>query len=172
MPHEVNTSLALGRFRLRPVTTADNDALASVLRQVMEEFSAAGAGSSLHDPEIRDMAAAYSAPGSAYLVVDDGTTVVGGGGFGALAGGDPQVCELRKMYLRPSARGHGLGRALLTRCLEGAATMGYQRMYLETLQTMTDARRLYERHGFTRVARPLGHTGHFGCDAWYVRDLR
>ena len=166
-----NTTRPAEEFCVRAVDGADNSALAGLLREVMEEFGAAGAGSSIHDPELQDMASAYAAAGSAYFVVEHDRRLVGGGGFGPLAGGAPEVCELRKMYLRPEARGHGLGRAMLARCLEMARQIGYQRMYLETRQNMSDARRLYERSGFAPVSKPLGHTGHFGCDAWYVRDL-
>jgi putative acetyltransferase len=166
-----NTTRPAEEFCVRAVAAADNSALAGVLREVMEEFGAAGAGSSIHDPELQDMASAYAAAGSAYFVVEHEGRLVGGGGFGPLAGGAPEVCELRKMYLRPEARGHGLGRAMLARCLETARQIGYRRMYLETRQNMSDARRLYERSGFAPVSKPLGQTGHFGCDAWYVRDL-
>ena len=38
-------------------------------------------------------------------------------------------------------------------------------------QRMADARRLYEKKGFEKLDRPLGATGHFGCDAWYAREL-
>jgi putative acetyltransferase len=158
-------------FLIRPIAEGDNSLLAGLLRDVMEEFDAAGAGSSIHDPEMRDMTAAYAGPGSAYFVVESGGHLVGGGGLGPLAGGESFVCELRKMYLRREARGQGLGRAVLMRCLEVARQLGYQRMYLETRHTMRDARRLYERNGFTPVGKPIGHTGHFGCDAWYLRDL-
>jgi putative acetyltransferase len=168
---EHDTKVTGDGFLIRPVVEGDNGMLAGLLRDVMEEFGAAGAGSSVHDPEVRDMAAAYAAPGSAYFVVESGGRLVGGGGLGPLAGGEPQVCELRKMYLRPEARGHGLGRAVLVRCLEVARQLGYQRMYLETKHTMGDARRLYERNGFTPVGKPMGHTGHFGCDAWYLLEL-
>lgn len=158
-------------FLIRPVSDSDTAPLAELLREVMEEFGAAGAGSSIHDPEVHDMAGAYAGEGSAYFVVESGGRLVGGGGLGPLAGGAPEVCELRKMYLRPEARGRGLGRAMLHRCLAVARQSGYHRMYLETRQTMTEAMRLYERNGFAAVAKPIGHTGHFGCDAWYVRDL-
>ena len=166
-----DTRVAETGFLIRLVAEHDNGALAELLRDVMEEFGAAGAGSSLHDPDVRDMAGAYAGPRSAYFVVEAGGGLVGGGGLGPLAGGESQVCELRKMYLRPEARGRGLGRAMLTRCLDVARQLGYRRMYLETRQTMHDARRLYERNGFAPVVKPMGHTGHFGCDAWYVRDL-
>lgn len=166
-----DTTVQVAEFLIRQVTADDNAGLAELLRDVMEEFGAAGAGSSLADPEVRDMAGAYANPGSAYFVVESDGRLVGGGGLGPLAGGAPEVCELRKMYLRPAARGRGLGRAMLARCLTAARRLGYQRMYLETKQTMGDARRLYERNDFVPVSKPIGHTGHFGCDAWYVRDL-
>ena len=146
-----NTTRPAEGFSVRAVAGDDNAALAGLLREVMEEFGAAGAGSSIHDPELQDMASTYAAAGSAYFVVEHDGRLVGGGGFGPLAGGAPEVCELRKMYLRPEARGHGLGRTMLARCLETARQNGYQRMYLETRQNMSEARRLYERNGFAPV---------------------
>jgi putative acetyltransferase len=169
MQHDTTASGA--GFLIRPVAADDNDALARLLRDVMEEFGATGAGTSLHDPELLDMASAYAGHGSAYFVIESAGGLVGGGGLGPLAGGEPDVCELRKMYLRPAARGRGLGRAILARCLDAARQLGYKRLYLETRQTMRQARRLYEHNGFMPVGKPIGHTGHFGCDAWYVRDL-
>jgi len=90
---------------------------------------------------------------------------------GPLAGGEEGVCELRKMYFLPAARGLGAGKALLARCIEEARARGYRRMYLETLTGMDAAQRLYERFGFTKLAAPLGATGHFGCDRWYALEL-
>jgi putative acetyltransferase len=169
MEHDTNPAGA--GFLIRPVAEGDNQLLAGLLRDVMEEFGAIGAGSSLHDPEMLDMAAAYAGARSAYFVIESTGCLVGGGGLGPLAGGESDVCELRKMYLRPEARGRGLGRAMLTRCLDVARQLGYKHMYLETRQSMREARRLYERNGFAPIGKPIGHTGHFGCDAWYVRDL-
>jgi putative acetyltransferase len=169
MTHDTTPEAA--EFLIRPVAEDDNQLLARLLRDVMEEFGATGAGSSLQDPEMQDIASAYAGARSAYFVVESTGGLVGGGGLGPLAGGESDVCELRKMYLRPEARGRGLGRAMLTRCMEMARQLGYKRMYLETRQTMREARRLYERNGFAPVGKPIGHTGHFGCDAWYVREL-
>ena len=45
-------------------------------------------------------------------------------------------------------------------------------MYLETLAAMSQARALYDRNGFSRLQRPMGETGHFGCNSFYLRDLR
>ena len=75
------------------------------------------------------------------------------------------------MYLLLEARGHGLGRRLMHDCLEAALEAGYQRCYLETLEHMADARRLYQLNGFARLDKPMGDTGHCGCNGWYIKDL-
>jgi ribosomal protein S18 acetylase RimI-like enzyme len=53
--------------------------------------------------------------------------------------------------LRPKYRGHGLGRRLLEAVLERAAAIGYERLYADTLPSMVEALRLYQRAGFELV---------------------
>lgn len=156
---------------IRPIAPADDVAMASVIRRVMTEHGAYGEGYSINDAEVDHMAEAYAGPRAAYFVVTDGERVVGGGGVAQLAGGAPDVCELKKMYFLPEARGVGMGRAMLARCLDAARERGYTLCYLETLSVMRDARRLYERAGFTQIDAPMGATGHFSCDMWYVQAL-
>jgi len=157
--------------RLRPVGPADRPALAAIIRRVMSEFGAGGTGFSIHDPEVDAIDRAYAGPRAAYFVVEEDGVVLGGAGIAPLAGADAETCELRKMYLLPAARGRGLGARLLERCLAAARERGFARCYLETFHTMADARALYESFGFIALAGPLGATGHFGCDAWLVREL-
>lgn len=146
--------------------------MADVIRSVMPEFGASGPGFAIHDPEVDDIPAAYAAPKSAYFVVELDGKVVGGGGIAPLAGGDGTVCELRKMYFLPAARGSGAGRRMLTLCLETATRLGFQSCYLETLTGMDQAKKLYESFGFERLCQPKGRTGHFGCDTWYAKPLQ
>jgi putative acetyltransferase len=159
------------RDTLRPIRPDDDAAMAEVIRAVMPEFGACGPGFAITDPEVDHLSRAYAQPGSAYFVLQRDGRVVGGGGLAPLAGGEPGVCELRKMYFLPEARGSGHGRAMLDLCLETARRFGYRRCYLETLTGMDAAMRLYERAGFTQLCAPLGATGHFGCDRWYAREL-
>ncbi len=160
-----------GAFRIRPVEPADDAAIAGIIRSVMPEFGADGSGFAIHDPEVDAMHAAYAAPRSAYFVVERDGRVLGGGGVAPLAGGDGTVCELRKMYFLPALRGLGAGTALMQRCLDSARRFGFRRCYIETLDGMLAARALYLRNGFHPLDAPLGATGHFGCNRWYLRDL-
>jgi len=159
-------------FTYRPIRPGDDAAVADIIRRVMPEFGADGPGFAIHDPEVDHMSAAYSIPGAAYFVVEDeGGQVLGGGGIAALEGGEPGVCELRKMYFLPEARGKGLGEGLLRHCLEVARNLGYRTCYLETLTGMDQAIRLYTKLGFKPLCSPLGRTGHGGCDHWFAKEL-
>jgi putative acetyltransferase len=100
-----------------------------------------------------------------------GRQCVGGGGIAPLAGGDPDVCELRKMYFLREVRGHGQGRRMLQRCIDTARQFGYRRCYLETLTGMDAAQHLYLDAGFKALCGPLGATGHFACDRYFALDL-
>ena len=156
---------------IRPIRPGDDLAMARIVRTVMPEFGACGAGFAINDPEVDWMSRAYAAPRSAYYVVEQAGQVLGGGGVAPLAGGDGDTCELRKMYFLPQARGLGIGAAMMTTCLDAARGFGFRRCYLETLAGMDAAMRLYQRSGFRRIDGPLGATGHGGCNTFYLLDL-
>lgn len=159
------------RFTIRGIEPADDASMARIIRTVMPEFGASGAGFAITDPEVDHMSAAYQGERAAYFVIEADGEILGGAGIAALVGGPRDTCELRKMYFLPEARGKGLGQALLERCLQAARERGFRRCYIETLTGMDAAMHLYEKNGFTMLAAPLGATGHFSCDRWYLKDL-
>ena len=157
---------------VRPIEARDDPEMASIIHRVMAEFGAVGSGFSSEDPEVDAMHAAYGTDRCVYFVAERNAEVIAGGGIAPLVGAEQDdICELRKMYALPEARGLGLGRLLLERCLDQARSLGFKRCYIETLGHMHRARSLYEKFGFRALDSPLGNTGHFGCNGWYILEL-
>jgi putative acetyltransferase len=157
---------------LRPSHPDDDPAIAAIIRAVMTSYGAVGPGFSIEDAEVDAMYEAYALPRSLLLVVDDGEgRVIGCGGIAPLAGGDADTCELKKMYFLPEARGLGLGRELLTTLEEAARNRGFRVMYLETLSSMVEAAKLYDRLHYLPLSGPMGNTGHTRCGSFYAKTL-
>ncbi len=164
-------SYQLYRIVIRPVEARDNEEMGQIIRRVMTEFGAVGAGYSIEDSEVDDIHGAYAGDRARYFIAEREGTILGGAGFAPLEGEQGSMCELRKMYLLPEGRRIGLGRKLLALCLEEARGCGYEQCYLETLRRMGQAQQLYAKFGFESLKGPKGATGHFGCDAWSVKRL-
>ncbi len=160
-------------FVIRPIRPQDDAAIAAIICDVLTEHGCTGEGFALHDAETRAMSRAYATPDARYFILEHDGVVVGGGGFGRLAGSEEHeaTCELRKMYLLPRARGHGLGRTLLALLLDEMRARGFRRCYLETATAMQKAQDLYRHMGFLEQCAANGNTGHHGCDRFFARDL-
>lgn len=167
----MNQKMARVKPIIRPIENDDNAVVADIIRLVMTEFEAVGCGYSINDAEVDDMYTAYSSDRSAFYVVELNGKVLGCGGFGPLNGAEEDTCELRKMYFKAELRGFGVGTKLLKRCMDKAARTGFKYCYLETMDNMQQARRLYGRHGFKYLDKPMGNTGHTSCGTWMKREL-
>ena len=97
--------------------------------------------------------------------------VVGGGGIFPTEGLDPKTYELVKMYVSSAAKGKGLGKLLLNRCIEEAKNAGHKMMYIETMPELTTAVEMYKKNGFTFIPGSLGNNGHSGCGVFMIREL-
>lgn len=158
-------------YAMRPIQPGDNEQVARIIRRVMAEFGAVGEGYSIMDAEVDAMYEAYHNHRSAFFVIERQADVLGCGGIAPLAGGDEDTCELKKMYFLPELRGQGWGKRLSLHCLDEARKLGYRLCYLETVARMQQANQLYQRLGFQKLDKALGHTGHSSCETYYALEL-
>jgi len=87
-------------------------------------------------------------PHGAVLLADAGDEWLGCGGLVTL---EPGVGEIKRMYVRPTARGRGVGAALLHALLSQAATMALEQVRLDTAPELLEAQALYRRFGFVPI---------------------
>ncbi len=97
------------------------------------------------DRELDELPGAYAAPHGALLLAR-------GEGCVGLRPIDETTCEMKRLYVRPSARGTGLGRRLAEAIVAEARRLGYSHMRLDTVPEMDTAQSLYARLGFREIA--------------------
>lgn len=107
--------------------------------------------------EIDRLPGAYAPPAGALLVAETARSVDSAQGQPPLVGVialrrvDQDTCEMKRLYVRPAARGTGLGQALVNLLLDEARQRGYGSIVLDTLPAMGAAQAMYEWLGFTDI---------------------
>ncbi|MGD0588363.1 MAG: GNAT family N-acetyltransferase [Thermoplasmata archaeon] len=124
----------------REVTAFDD----SVLKVGVDDFH----------QEVASLPGPYGPPrGSLFLAFADGMPV----GCGALKSLGRYRAEIKRIYIRPSSRGSGLGRRITRTLVNRARALGYQSVALDTLPTMTAAIAIYRSEGFEPIPRYWPH---------------
>ena len=126
------------------VFPADAPAVLDIWREFVASPSVSLAHQNNH-VEFADIPGKYAEPDGRILLADwDGEV----DGCVALKRVDRYICEMKRLYVRPAARGHALGRRLVEQLVADARELGYASMRLDTVPAMATAQRLYEHLGF------------------------
>jgi putative acetyltransferase len=154
-----------GDFHVRDWQPADRQAAADVIRTVLAEYGL-GWEPTGADRDVLEVESAYQQAGGEFWVVEQAGQIVGTAAYYPI-GRSPNAVEIRKMYLRSSVRGQGLGRFLLTQ-LEGAiAQAGYNAIWIETASVLREAVQLYARSGY----QPATGVETDRCDLVYSKSI-
>jgi len=162
---------SLPEIIIRPIQPTDNPHLALIVRNTLAEFGAANPGTVYFDSTTDTLFELFQAKNAAYFVAESNGKILGGGGIYPTEGLPENTCELVKMYLLPEARGIGLGRTLIEKCLESATGNGFRQVYLETLDELHLALKIYAKFGFEYLKASMGNSKHFGCGLWMLKKL-
>lgn len=118
--------------------------------------------------ELTGLPGKYASPGGGILLARDGTGQVAGVVALRPLPGKPDICEMKRLWVRPHWRGQGLGKRLAVAVMDMARQKGYRSVVLDTLETLTEAVLLYRALGFVGTApyydNPLEGAVYMKCD--------
>jgi putative acetyltransferase len=160
-----------GAARIDIVPARSSEQLA-LTRTIFREY-ASGLGVDLcfqnFDAELAGLPGDYGAPAGELLLAFVNDELAGCGALRAIADVDyANACEMKRLYVRPGFRGHGLGRLMTQRLMDSAKTAGYSVLLLDTLDDMEAARGLYESLGFKEIPpyyfNPIAGAHYLKCE--------
>ena len=121
------------------------------------------------DVEMDQFPGSYGPPGGCLLIGFVGEEPAGAVGLRPIrAAGNSDLCEMKRLYVRPNSRNLGIGRRLVHDVISDARSRGYRTMRLDTLPSMKSAREIYGAFGFVPIGNyndsPLDGIEHFELD--------
>lgn len=158
-------------MNIRFITPNDNLEMANILRRSLEEFGLNIPGTAYFDESTDKLYESFKKEKSAYFIAEENGRILGGVGIYPTDGLDNDTVELVKMYVSSDSRGKGVGKLLMLQCIAFAKSLGYKKIYLETMPELSSAVAAYEKLGFQSLERPLGNTGHFSCTIWMLHEI-
>ena len=141
-------------FKYREMTSADNAAVAALVRNNLKKVGLDIPGTVYFDEGLDRLSEFYGNPDRRYFVLEDESgKVVGGIGFARFEPWE-DTAELQKLYLDDSVKGSGLGYKLVEFVEDKMREAGFKVSYLETHDILQAAIHIYEKSGYVEIDRP------------------
>lgn len=159
-------------IKIRKIEQKDNAILAEIIRSCFHDFKVKNTSGTVYtDPTTDDLFTLFQTPKSFLWVAELESEIVGCCGIFPTEN-LPETCtELVKFYISEKGRGKGIGRLLLEKTVETAKEFGYSQIYLESIPEFSTAVSIYEKQGFIFLEKPLGNSGHDGCNLWMLKKI-
>lgn len=158
-------------IEIREITPSDNARLASIIRNVLEEFKANHEGTVYYDESTDHLFELFQKEKTIYYIAVLDDEIVGGCGIYTTDGLPENYCELVKMYLLPQARSLGIGRMLMNKCFDFAKANHFTHIYIESMPELTNAIIMYKKYGFKIIQQRLGNACHYGCQIKMLKQI-
>ena len=134
---------------IRPARFPDDiEAVRAIFREYADGLGI-DLGFQAFDEELAALPGKYSPPRGTILLAWRDEHVIG---CVALRAFEFDICEMKRLYVRPEGRGHQIGTLLAQAVVHAAKEAGYRRMRLDTLPSMKSAQRLYASLGFRPIS--------------------
>lgn len=157
---------------IRENEVEDNVILAKIIRTSFHDFEVSCTDGTVYsDPTTDDLFSLFQTKKSALFVAEEDGLILGCCGIFPTDNLPDDTTELAKFYLSKNSRGKGTGKLLLEKCIEKAKDLGYKKVYLESIPEFSKAVSIYEKQGFQYLEKPLGNSGHSGCNLWMLKNL-
>lgn len=135
-------------IRLQTATSAEDlDAIRTLFQEYADSLGVNLDYQGFED-EVRDLPGKYAPPAGTLVLAFNDDELVGCVGVRPI---DDEMAEMKRLFVRPSGRGLGLGRSLAESAIRFATVTGYERMRLDTLPQMDRAQDLYRSLGFMPI---------------------
>jgi putative acetyltransferase len=156
---------------IRKIQKSDNQFLAKIIRSCFHDFNVSTKGTVYEDPTTDHLYELFEAENAVLFVSEVDGELCGCCGIFPTEGLPEHCAELVKFYIAKDSRGKGLGKMLMEESIKFAKNQGFKSIYIESLPEFSTAVSIYEKQGFTYLEKPLGNSGHCGCNLWMIKHL-
>ena len=159
-------------FTIRPIKEADNEGIFKLIQGILESHELDKPGTAYFDPYLDKLYEFYQEqPNGEYWVIIKEDKVYGGIGI-APFGDYENIAEIQKYYLSKDIQGLGYGRKIYNIAEAFAIEKGYEKLYIETIDTLGKANEVYTHFGFEQLDKPLNGSEHSLMNIWLEKNLK